>query len=426
MNNTSLQKESEASSNIENEESSARKENPQAIASKKGKPGKQTDRNSDPVPVSELVLNETLKAAHKDLQKSLEQKMGETMAAKLNGFLKTIEARISKVAMASELKLTKDNLSENTKKQDALATNIATLDRKLHVLEGRLSALAEKIDGIGNASGEEELGTDSDTAKMANAAIALASMSKELKNLYDEVCRFSDTGTELRKAIGSAPEKLSDISSSLSDSSKSLTEFLADLNNPTGKIVTFSNTVQTMSGTISKSISRVDSAVQTTEQHLRSEREQLERSASASVERIEQVFREGVKNLRDRQDSLEKTTESSVETIQSTIRSAETCLQSKQAELEQLAVELRDAIDVPHVIREEVVPKLETFFGSVSESVNGLSERLSDLKERMASVGDLAEFRKKAELALQFGEACKQLQASFDAACKNIEKTSSN
>ncbi len=122
-------------------------------------------------------------------------------------------------------------------------------------------------------------------------------------------------------------------------------------------------------------------------------------------------------------DGLRNDVNQSLGTINDTVQKAKEALQQRQTELvegqghiQELIQGLSDSLNAPKMIRDEVVPKLGEFFGSVKASVDGLSKNLDGLKQDLSKIRDLSDFQKKALLAIKFGEACKSLQAAFDKA----------
>ena len=114
----------------------------------------------------------------------------------------------------------------------------------------------------------------------------------------------------------------------------------------------------------------------------------------------------------------------SVDRLTTSVSGAETRLSEKQKTLEDLVRRLSNGLDAPRMIRDEVVPKLGSFFDNVAASVKGLSDRIEGLKEQMDRVGDVSKFQGKALLAIRFGEVCKRLQEEFDKSLGQIDPPS--
>ena len=238
-------------------------------------------------------------------------------------------------------------------------------------LKESLASVRDSVNGIANyleSDNGDEAANDESGADLESAAGTLATLSRSLNVLSNGVVDFIDRSEGIAKQLEDTPNQLEQLSSSIENSSSRLKSFVDDLSDPEGRIGQFANNVNRLGERIEQSLSGVDEAV----------------------------------------------------------KQAEGTLSAKQDDLEKLISRLSDGIDAPRMIRDEVVPKLGSFFDNVAASVKGLSDRLEGLKEQMDRVGDVSKFQEKALLAIRFGEVCKRLQKEFEDSLTHIDAPSAS
>ncbi len=264
----------------------------------------------------------------------------------------------------------KKKLNETLRKLEPSTKDLSDLVKaRGDDLKESLAVVQEKVIGIANyleSDNGDEAANDESGNDLENAAGKLVDLSKSLTKLSNGVIDFLDRSEGLARQLEDTPKQLEQLSSSIDNSSSRLKSFVDDLSNPEGQIGQFANNVNRLGERIEQSLSSVDEAV----------------------------------------------------------KQAEGTLFAKQDDLEKLIRQLSDGLDTPRMIRDEVVPKLGSFFDSVAASVKGLSGRIEGLKEQMDRVRDVSKFQEKALLAIRFGEVCKRLEEEFDKSLGQIDPPS--
>ena len=108
--------------------------------------------------------------------------------------------------------------------------------------------------------------------------------------------------------------------------------------------------------------------------------------------------------------------------IEEKLQQAEEDLTKRQNALAELVVQMNDLLSIPQTFQNEVVGRMEMILEAISKSVKSLDDQLKDVKDKLALIGDLSEFREKAMLSVSFAEAAKSLQEAFDESMERASK----
>lgn len=251
----------------------------------------------------------------------------------------------------------------------ALPEKLSEARRWLQDIQKKLSEISNEIQTQKEAIPDEDENTELppiDANGAAKAAVSLAEMSAHISKMSEGLFSALEKVSGMGPRFQNVPDKIDTASRQLDGIAIQLSNSIASLTAPDGAMARFSDSAN-----------------------------RLAAMASDSVNRLE-----------------------------GTISGAETRLAESHKSLEGLVRRLSDGLDTPRMIRDEVVPKLGSFFDKVADSVKGLSDRVTGLKDQIDQIGDVSKFQEKALLAIRFGEVCKRLQEEFDKSLGQIDPPS--